>query len=433
MGIRFNHSNSFITEHEYKYMENQIRIAHKMLHDRTAQGSEFTGWLDLSLHFDHDEYHRLLMKAEEIRNNADYLIVIGIGGSYLGARAVIEALNHSFYNLIEDDKRSAPKILFAGNNLSGKYLSDLFEIIKDKEVYVNVISKSGTTTEPAIAFRFFKKFMEDKYGKEGAKKRIIATTDKSRGSLKELANINGYETFVIPDDIGGRYSVLTPVGLLPIAVSNINTDEILKGAFQAEEIYTNENLFDNECYMYAASRQILNRKGKDIEILTNYEPSLSFVSEWWKQLYGESEGKDKKGIYPASVNFTTDLHSMGQWIQDGKRNIFETNLIIKELNKDLTIGYEDMDLDKLNYLSGKTVSYVNEKAFEGTLEAHVKGDVPNLVIELDRLDEYNMGSLIYFFEKACAISGYIQGINPFDQPGVEMYKKNMFKLLGKPE
>ncbi len=433
MGIKFDYSNSFIKEHEYKNMEQIVKTAHTMLHNRTAQGSEFTGWLDLSLHFDKEEYQRLLMKSEEIRNNADYLIVIGIGGSYLGARAVIEALNHSFYNLIEDDKRTSPRVIFAGNNISGKYLSDLFEVVKDKEVYVNVISKSGTTTEPAIAFRFFKKFMEEKYGKEKARERIIATTDKSRGSLKELAKINGYETFVIPDDIGGRYSVLTPVGLLPIAVSGINTDEILKGAFEAEKIYSNSNLFDNECYMYSASRQILNRKGKDIEILTNYEPSLSFISEWWKQLYGESEGKDKKGIYPASVNFTTDLHSMGQWIQDGKRNIFETNLIIKDLDKDLTIESDDMDLDKLNYLSGKTVSYVNEKAFKGTLQAHVQGDVPNLIIELDKLDEYNMGNLIYFFEKACAISGYIQGINPFDQPGVEMYKKNMFKLLGKPE
>ncbi|MBC7087395.1 MAG: glucose-6-phosphate isomerase [Tissierellales bacterium] len=431
MGINFDNTNSFIKDYEYKFMESQVKLAHKMLHDRTGQGNDFTGWLDLSLHFDNEEYKRLLNKADEIRENADYFIVIGIGGSYLGARAVIEALNHSFYNLIEKSK--SPKVLFAGNNISGKYLSDLFEVIKDKEVYVNVISKSGTTTEPAIAFRFFKKFMEEKYGKEGAKKRIIATTDKSKGALKELAKINGYETFIIPDDIGGRYSVLTPVGLLPIAVSNINTDEILKGAFDAEKIYSNDNLFENECYMYAASRQILNRKGKDIEILTNYEPSLSFISEWWKQLYGESEGKDGKGIYPASVNFTADLHSMGQWIQDGKRNIFETNLIIKELGKDMTIENEEMDLDKLNYLSGKTISYVNEKAFEGTLQAHVKGNVPNLVIEIEKLDEYNMGSLIYFFEKACAISGYIQGINPFDQPGVEMYKKNMFKLLGKPE
>ncbi|HLR34127.1 MAG TPA: glucose-6-phosphate isomerase, partial [Tissierellales bacterium] len=360
------------------------------------------------------------------------LIVIGIGGSYLGARACIEALNHSFYNQLAKGKRKTPEIYYAGNNISSTYILDLLDTIEDKDISVNIISKSGTTTEPAIVFRIFKEYMEKKYGKEEAKNRIFATTDKEKGALKTLADNEGYETFVIPDDVGGRYSIFTPVGLLPIAVSGLDIEKIMEGAYSGQEEYGNENLADNISYQYAVVRNILYNKGKDIEILANYEPALNYFAEWWKQLFGESEGKDKKGIYPASVNFTTDLHSMGQFIQDGKRNIFETTINVEKVEKNIVLKESEDDLDRLNFLSGKTMDLVNKKAFEGTLKAHVKGNVPNIIINIPELNEFYFGKLIYFFEKACAMSGYLLGVNPFDQPGVEEYKKNMFELLGKP-
>ena len=360
------------------------------------------------------------------------LVVIGIGGSYLGARAAIECLGHSFRNNLNKEERKTPEIYFAGNNISSTYLIDLLDVIKDKDVSLNVISKSGTTTEPAIAFRVLKEFLENKYGKDEAAKRIYATTDAKKGALKQVSDEEGYETFVIPDDVGGRFSVLTPVGLLPIAVAGIDIDAIMTGANDARVDFNNSNLEENDCYQYAVVRNILHKKGKDIELLVNYEPSLHYLSEWWKQLYGESEGKDQKGLFPASVDFSTDLHSMGQYVQDGKRILFETVLNVEKPRRVLNLKEEANDLDGLNYLSGKTLDFVNEKAFQGTLLAHTDGQVPNLLINIPTLDEYNFGYLVYFFEKACGISGYLLGVNPFNQPGVEAYKKNMFALLGKP-
>ncbi len=423
---------SFLNEHEISYLQPMVSEAHNMLHNKTGAGNDFVGWVDLPVNYDKEEFARIKKAAEKIKSNSDVLIVIGIGGSYLGARAAIEGLSHSFYNSLPKAKRGTPHIFFAGNNISSTYMADLLEAIDGMDVSVNVISKSGTTTEPAIAFRIFKDYLEKKYGKEGAKERIFATTDKARGALKSLADAEGYETFVIPDDVGGRFTVLTPVGLLPIAVAGINIDEMMQGAADAREAYSNSNLESNECYKYAAARNILYRKGKVTEILVNYEPSLHYFNEWWKQLFGESEGKDQKGIFPAAVDFSTDLHSMGQYIQDGLRNIFETVVNVEKARKEVTIEHSPENIDGLNFVAGKTMDFVNNKAFQGTVLAHNDGGVPNIVVNVPELNAYNLGYTMYFFEKACGISGYLNGVNPFDQPGVEAYKKNMFALLGKP-
>lgn len=432
MGIRFNYEKAFTGQHELEYLEDLISHSHNILHQYTGPGNEYAGWLDLPINYDKDEFERIKTAAKNITNNSEVLIVIGIGGSYLGARAVIQALSHTYYNILDKDKRKAPEIYFIGNDISSKHLSDLMDIIQNKDISVNVISKSGTTTEPAIAFRIFKDYIENKYSKEESRKRIFVTTDKKSGALKQLADNEGYESFIIPDQVGGRYSVLTAVGLLPICVSGIDIDKLMEGALDGMLEYNNDNLGENFCYQYAALRYILYQKGKSIEILVNYEPSLQYIGEWWKQLFGESEGKDGKGIYPSSANFTTDLHSMGQLIQDGRRNLFETTINIKSPINDIEIKEDNDNLDGLNYLSGKTMDYVNKKAFEGTLLAHVEGNVPNLIIEIEKLDEFHIGKLLYFFKKACGISGYSLGVNPFNQPGVEQYKNNMFKLLKKP-
>lgn len=427
--IKFNYKTAepFLKEDEILNQKATVKAVHKMLHDKTGAGNDFLGWLHLPLDYDKEEFARIKKAAEKIRSNSDVLIVIGIGGSYLGARAAIEFLSSPIANYNEKTK-----IFFVGNSISSSYLAELVEMVKDKEISVNVISKSGTTTEPAIAFRIFRDLMEKKYGKEGAKERIFATTDKARGALKTLADNEGYETFVVPDDVGGRFSVLTAVGLLPIAVSGADIDAMMQGAKDAHDKYDDDNIETNICYQYAAARNALLQKGKHIEILVNYEPSLHYMTEWWKQLYGESEGKDGKGIFPAGVDFSTDLHSMGQYIQDGKRVLFETVLNVESPKYDITIGSDAENLDGLNFLAGKTVDFVNHKAMQGTVLAHTDGGVPNMMITLPKLDEYTFGNLVYFFEKACAISGYILGVNPFNQPGVEAYKKNMFALLGKP-
>ncbi len=432
--VNFNYSKAldFFAKEEVDALQPYVDVAHEMLHEKTGLGNDFLGWVDLPQNYDKEEFARIKKAAEKIQSDSDVLVVIGIGGSYLGARAAIECLGHSFRNNLTKESRKTPEIYFAGNNISSTYLMDLLDIIKDKDVSLNVISKSGTTTEPAIAFRVLKEFLENKYGKEEAAKRIYATTDAKKGALKQVSDEEGYETFVIPDDVGGRFSVLTPVGLLPIAAAGLDIDAMMQGANDARINYSKSNLEENDCYQYAAVRNILHRKGKDIELLVNYEPSLHFVSEWWKQLYGESEGKDQKGIFPAAVDFSTDLHSMGQYVQDGKRILFETVLNMEKPRRVVELKSEDKDLDGLNYLSGKTLDFVNEKAFQGTLLAHTDGQVPNLLINIPTLDEYNFGYLVYFFEKACGISGYLLGVNPFNQPGVEAYKKNMFALLGKP-
>jgi glucose-6-phosphate isomerase len=430
MSISFDYSSalSFMKKSEIENLSEFVKVAHTMIHEKSGPGSDFLGWVDLPLQYDKEEFARIKQAAERIRSHSDALVVIGIGGSYLGARAAIEALSHSFHNQINDKTQ----IYFAGNNISSTYMAHLFEILEGKDISVNVISKSGTTTEPAIAFRIFRNYMEKKYGKEEARKRIFATTDKEKGALKKLADKEGYETFVIPDDVGGRYSVLTAVGLLPIAVAGLDIDRIMEGAAAAARKYNNPDLLTNESYQYAAVRNILYRKGKAIELLVNYEPSLHYVSEWWKQLFGESEGKDQKGLFPASVDFSTDLHSMGQYVQEGRRNLIETVLQVKKPRIEVTIQEDPENIDGLNFLAGKTMDEVNKKAFQGTLLAHVDGEVPNLVVELDEMNEFTFGEMVYFFEKACAISGYLLGVNPFDQPGVEAYKKNMFALLGKP-
>lgn len=431
--ITFDYKNAlgFINENEVKYLENQVNIAHEMLQNKTGPGMDYTGWVELPNDYDREEFNRIIKAAQRIRENSDVLIVIGIGGSYLGARAAIEALSHSFYNMLPKDKRNGPEIYFAGNHISADYLADLMDLIEGKDLSVNVISKSGTTTEPAIAFRIFKEYMENKYGKNGAKSRIYATTDRHKGALKTLADKEGYETFVIPDDVGGRFSVLTAVGLLPIAAAGIDITEMMKGARDAYN-ECNRPFVENDCYKYASVRNCLYRKGKTTEILVNYEPSMHFVTEWWKQLFGESEGKDQKGIFPAGVDFSTDLHSMGQYIQDGLRNIFETVINIENSRKSIKMFSTDDDLDKLNYLAGKEMDFVNKMAMQGTILAHNDGGVPNLMISIPEMNAYWFGYMVYFFEKACGISGYLLGVNPFDQPGVEAYKKNMFALLGKP-
>jgi glucose-6-phosphate isomerase len=430
MAISFDYSNalSFMKQSEVENLREFVKAAHDMIHEKKGPGSDFLGWVDLPFNYDKEEFKRIKEAAERIRNHSDALVVIGIGGSYLGARAAIEALSHSFHNEMKDKTQ----VYFAGQNISSTYITHLFELLEGKDISINVISKSGTTTEPAIAFRIFRDYMERKYGKEEARKRIFVTTDKEKGALKKLAEREGYETFVIPDDVGGRYSVLTAVGLLPIAVAGLNIDKMMEGAQTAAHKYNNSDLLTNESYQYAAVRNIFYRKGKDIELLVNYEPSLHYVSEWWKQLFGESEGKDQKGLFPASVDFSTDLHSMGQYVQEGRRNLIETVLQVKKPRIDVTIQEDPENIDGLNFLAGKTLDEVNKKAFQGTLLAHVDGGVPNLVIELDELNEYTFGEMVYFFEKACAISGHLLGVNPFDQPGVEAYKKNMFALLGKP-
>ena len=432
--VRFDYSKAltFVGRHEIDYLADAVRTAHDQLHNGTGAGSDFLGWIDLPTNYDKEEFARIKQAAAKIQSDSDVLVVIGIGGSYLGARAAIEMLSHSFYNLLPQDRRKTPQVFFAGNNISSTYVAHLLQLLEGKDWSINVISKSGTTTEPAIAFRIFRAELEKKYGKEEARKRIYATTDKARGALKKLATEEGYESFVIPDDVGGRYSVLTAVGLLPIAVAGIDIDALMKGAADAAAEYANPNLAENESYQYAAVRNALYRKGKTTEILVNYEPSLHFFSEWWKQLYGESEGKDHKGIYPASVDFSTDLHSMGQFIQEGTRNLFETVIQVGEVPEQITIAEDPDDLDGLNFLAGRTMDFVNKKAFEGTLLAHTDGQVPNLVVNIADLTPYTFGYLVYFFEKACGISGYLLGVNPFDQPGVEAYKKNMFALLGKP-
>lgn len=430
--ISLNLKNSGITQKTILAYKEQVENIHKDLHRRANDEKDFVGWINLPTEYDKDEFARIKKAAKKIKKESDILVVIGIGGSYLGARAVIESLTSSFYNMLPNKQRKHPQILYVGNNLSPNYINELIEYIGDKDFSINVISKSGTTTEPAIAFRIFREILENKYGIDEARSRIYATTDKEKGALKTLAQNEGYEQFVVPNNIGGRYSVLTAVGLLPIAVAGIDIDKLMLGAKNAQERYDDPNIKYNECYKYAVVRNILYQLYKNIEILVNYEPKMHYFTEWWKQLYGESEGKEQKGIFPAGVDFTTDLHSMGQYIQEGRRNLFETVISIKNPNSDITINPDDDNLDGLNYLAGKGLDYVNKKAMEGTIKAHVTGDVPNIVIELEKLDEENIGELIYFFEKACAMSGSILGVNPFNQPGVEEYKKNMFKLLEKP-
>ena len=407
----------------------KAKAAHELIENKTGLGNDFLGWVNLPLDYDKEEFSRIKKAAEKIRNDSDVLIVIGIGGSYLGARAAIEFLRSPYHNSLKD---GAPEIYFSGNSISGSALSELLEICEGKRVSVNVISKSGTTTEPAIAFRVFREYLEKRYGKEEAAGRIYCTTDKSKGTLKALADKNGYESFVIPDDVGGRFSVLTAVGLLPIAVSGADIDKLMSGAAKAAGKYAVADLSKNDCYKYALVRNAFYAKGKEIELLVSYEPRFTMMAEWFKQLFGESEGKDNKGLFPASVTFSTDLHSMGQYIQSGRRLMFETVVTLGDCGRDIEIKEETENGDGLNFLAGKTMSYINEKAFEGTLLAHTDGNVPNIVISVDKADEENLGELIYFFEKACAISGYLLGVNPFNQPGVESYKKNMFALLGKP-
>lgn len=422
----------FIREDEINYIEKTAEAAKKELLSKTGAGNDYLGWIDLPVNYDKTEFERIKKAAEKIKSDSEVLLVIGIGGSYLGARAAIEFLRHSFYNSVSKEIRKTPEIYYVGNNISSTYISHLIETIGDRDFSVNIISKSGTTTEPAIAFRIFKKLLIEKYGKDEAAKRIYATTDKARGALKKLATEEGYESFVVPDDVGGRYSVLTAVGLLPIAVSGADIDQLMQGAASMRERCINNDFKNNDSVLYAAVRNILLRKGKSIEILANYEPSFHYVAEWWKQLFGESEGKDQKGIFPAAVDLTTDLHSMGQFIQDGQRTMFETVLNLEKSTCELKIEEEEVDLDGLNYLAGKTVDFINKSAMKGTLLAHTDGHVPNLIVKIPEQNEFYLGELFYFFEFACGVSGYILGVNPFDQPGVESYKKNMFALLGKP-
>lgn len=432
--IKFDYSNAkdFIRDHEIGMIEKQVADAKEYLLSRKGPGNDFLGWIDLPVDYDKEEFARIKKAAQKIQSDSDVLVVIGIGGSYLGSRAVIEGLSNNFNNKLDKEVRKAPEVYFAGHNISGTYVKQLIDVIGDRDFSVNVISKSGTTTEPGIAFRIFKKLLNDKYGKDEATKRIYATTDKARGALKTLATDEGYETFVVPDDVGGRFTVLTAVGLLPIAAAGIDIDEFVKGFQDGRDIFLNAPFEENPAMLYAAIRNILMRRGKGMEILANYEPNLHFISEWWKQLYGESEGKDGKGIFPASVDFSTDLHSLGQFIQDGSANHFETVLNVEEPELDIVLEAEENDLDGLNYLAGKTMNFVNQNAMKGTILAHVDGGVPNLRFDIPKMDAYHLGQLFYTFESACGMSGYLNCVNPFDQPGVEAYKKNMFALLGKP-
>lgn len=421
---------SFVSEEKLMGMEAEVNAAVKTLEEGTGAGNDFLGWVNLPTDYDKEEFDRIKKAAEKIKSDSDVLVVVGIGGSYLGARAAIELLSHTFYNKLSKDERKAPEVYFAGNSISGTYLAHLIQVIGDRDFSVNVISKSGTTTEPAIAFRIFKEMLEKKYGVEEARKRIYATTDAAKGALKKLSTEEGYETFTIPDNVGGRFSVLTPVGLLPIAAAGISIDDLMAGAREAQNDYKAE-FKNNDCYKYAAVRNLLLRGGKSIELLINYEPKVHFVAEWWKQLFGESEGKDGKGLFPASVDLSTDLHSMGQYIQDGQRILFETLIDVVSPDADVVIPFDEADLDGLNYIAGKGMNFVNQKAMEGTQLAHVDGGVPNIRIAVSKMDAFNLGYLFYFFEKACGVSGYLLDVNPFNQPGVEAYKKNMFALLGK--
>ena len=430
--VDYSRALEFVTEQDMEAIKADVLAAKKTLVDGTGEGNDFIGWVDLPENYDKEEYARIKKAAAKIQSDSDVLLVIGIGGSYLGARATIEALTNNFYNVQDKKDRKTPQVFFCGNNVSASYAKDLMGLIGDRDFSINVISKSGTTTEPAIAFRFFKKMLEDKYGEAEASKRIYATTDKEKGALKTLADKNGYEEFVVPNNVGGRYSVLTAVGLLPIAVAGIDLDALMKGAQDARKACLDADYKENNALLYAAFRNVLYRAGKEIEIMVDYEPKLHFIAEWWKQLYGESEGKDKKGIYPASVDFTTDLHSLGQFIQDGSRIMFETVLTVDECDTSMVIESDEDNLDQLNYLAGREMDFVNKAAQEGTIQAHTAGKTPNLVLHMQKLDAYNLGELFYTFEFACGVSGYMLGVNPFNQPGVEMYKKNMFKLLGKP-
>ena len=432
--VTFDYSKAapFINENEVKYMEKLVADAKETLVSKTGAGNDFLGWIDLPVDYDKEEFERIKAAAKKIQEDSEVLIVIGIGGSYLGARAAIEFLRHSFYNNVDKSVRKTPEIYYVGNSISSTYIQHLVEVVGDRDFSINMISKSGTTTEPAIAFRVFKKILENKYGKEEAAKRIYATTDKSRGALKNLANEEGYESFVVPDDVGGRFSVLTAVGLLPIAVSGADIDKLMEGAASGRQRALEAPFAENDALKYAAVRNLLLRKGKTVEIVANYEPSLHYVSEWWKQLYGESEGKDQKGIFPAAVDLTTDLHSMGQFIQDGARIMFETVMNVENSRCEVILEEEPVDLDGLNYLAGKSVDFINKSAMNGTILAHTDGNVPNLMVNIPEQNEFYLGELFYFFEFACGISGYLLGVNPFDQPGVESYKKNMFALLGKP-
>ncbi len=428
MKLNLKYLDGFISKEEIENYKEVVKLNHDLLINKKGQGSDFLGWINLPTNYNKEEFENIKASAKKINDDSEVLIVIGIGGSYLGAKAVMNALNHSFYNEISSTKT---KIYFVGHNMSSTYIRELEELIKEKDFSINVISKSGTTTEPAIAFRHFKKILFDKYGDQ-ANERIYATTDAKKGSLKEQATANGWKSFVVPDDVGGRFSVLTAVGLLPIAASGIDVDELISGAQEGQNKYLNPKLEENDAYKYAVIRNILLNKDKNIEILVSYEERLAFFNEWFKQLFGESEGKNNKGIYPSSAIFSTDLHSLGQYIQEGKRNIFETIINIKSSSKDIIIQEDEKDLDGLNYLSGKNVSYVNGKAFEATAMAHVEGGVPNIVLDIEQLTTHELGQLIYFFEISCAMSGYLLGVNPFDQPGVEAYKNKMFKLLEKP-
>lgn len=433
--LSFDHSNvvgKYVSQEELDNIQTQVTQADKDLREGTGPGNDFLGWIDLPENYDKDEYARIKETAKKIQSNSEVLVVIGIGGSYLGARAAIDFLSHSFVDQLDDETRKVPKIFYAGNNISSTYLADLMEVVKDKDFSINVISKSGTTTEPAIAFRLFKELLTEKYGEDQLQDRIFITTDSEKGALKSLADTENYETFVIPDDIGGRFTVLTAVGLLPIAVAGGDIDELMRGAQDARKAYSSSNLDENEAYQYAALRNVLYRKGKTIEMLVNYEPRLRFFNEWWRQLYGESEGKDFRGIYPTSGNFSTDLHSVGQYVQDGRRDLLETVININTPARSINIPTQEDDLDGLGYLQGKDVDFVNEKAFEGTLLAHVDGGVPTFVLNAPDTSAYTLGHLFYFFEIAVGVSGYLNAVNPFDQPGVEAYKENMFALLGKP-
>lgn len=432
--VTFDYSKAagFISAEEVKNMKAPVMCAKEVLLAKSGAGNDFLGWIDLPVDYDKEEFDRIKKAAAKIQGDSDVLLVIGIGGSYLGARAAIEFLTHSFYNVLGKEERKTPEIYFVGNSISSKYIRDLQDVLKGKDFSINIISKSGTTTEPAIAFRVFKEMLIEKCGKEEANKRIYATTDKAKGALKNLANQEGYESFVVPDDVGGRFSVLTAVGLLPIAVSGVDIDKLMEGAAYGRKKALDTPYEENPALLYASIRNILLRKGKSVEIVANYEPSLHYVSEWWKQLYGESEGKDQKGIFPAAVDLTTDLHSMGQFIQDGARIMFETVLEIEDPSAEVVLKEEEVDTDGMNYLAGKTVDFVNKSAMNGTILAHTDGEVPNLKVNIPAQDAYCLGQLFYFFEFACGVSGYLLGVNPFNQPGVESYKKNMFALLGKP-
>ena len=432
--VAFDYSKAapFVRAEELENMKSAVMCAKDVLVGKTGAGNDFLGWIDLPVDYDKEEFARIKKAAEKIQNDSDVLLVVGIGGSYLGARAAIEFLSHSFYNVLPKGKRKTPEIYFVGNSISSKYIQDLKDVLEGKDFSVNIISKSGTTTEPAIAFRVFKKMLIEKYGKEEANKRIYATTARAKGALKNLANEEGYESFVVPDDVGGRFSVLTAVGLLPIAVSGADIDKLMEGAANGRRKALELPYEENGALLYAAVRNILLRKGKQVEIAANYEPSLHYVSEWWKQLYGESEGKDQRGIFPAAVDLTTDLHSMGQFIQDGARIMFETVLNVESSPAEVLLEEEDVDTDGMNYLAGKSVAFVNKSAMNGTILAHTDGNVPNLMVNIPEQNEFCLGELFYFFEFACGISGYLLGVNPFNQPGVESYKRNMFALLGKP-